>query len=158
MFSRVTVFLPRRVSRIGFLVEVGVNLIILAYKFADHNWNVTPYLWHAYHESARAIPEVNASSESDMRFTLAVVDTDGGKYCVVRTGPLPREFATKFHGAIHEQISRGLPDKKEYGARIDGLYELLIENRVDSMLQARTILWDSTQADPTGAFSRRQEA
>jgi hypothetical protein len=129
-------FYDREPIEIGFLVEGDVNLIVVAYRFGESDWNVTPYLWHAYHESARAIPS-EESSETEQEFTLAVVDTEGGKYRVIRQGKLPQEFATMFHRAIHQQISQGLPDKKEYGVRIDRLYELLIENRVDSMLEAR---------------------
>jgi hypothetical protein len=125
---------------VGFLVEADVNLVVVAYRFGDSGWNVTPYLWHAYHESARAAPMEDPSSDTDRSFTVAIVDTDGGKYRVIRKGLLPVEFATMLHRAIHEQMSRALPDKFKYRARIDSLYELLIENKVDSILQARTLL------------------
>lgn len=125
---------------VGFLVEEDVNLIIVAYRFVPHKWNVTPYLWHAYKEPARANPPDNPASEAERKFTVALVNTNGGKYLVIREGILPLEFATTFHSAIHNQIARGVPQKQEYGARVNRLSEFLIDNRVDSMLEAKAII------------------
>jgi hypothetical protein len=40
----------------GFLLEEDVNLIVMAYRIGSQDWNVTPYLWHAYKEYGRGIP------------------------------------------------------------------------------------------------------
>jgi hypothetical protein len=125
---------------IGFLVEEDVNLIVMAYRVSSDDWNVTPFLWHMYKEYERATPPLSPSSVDERKFTAALVDTEGGKYRAVRQGTMPQEFASSLHSAIHEQIRRGAPDWQEYWSKVNGLYNLLIDNKVDSMLQARALL------------------
>ena len=125
---------------IGFLVEGEVNLIVMAYRIGSDNWNVTPFLWHAYKEYERATPPPSPSSEDERKFTVALVDTEGGKYRAIRVGTMPQDFAASLHTAIHEQISRGVPNGQNYGSTVNGLYKLLINNKVDSMLRARALV------------------
>lgn len=125
---------------IGFLVEEEVNLIVMAYRVESPDWNVTPYLWHAYKEHERALPPPAPTLEEDRQFTVALVDTEGGKYRAIRNGTMPREFASSLHSAIHEQIGRGLPDRQHYGSAVNGLYNLLIDNKLDSLLTARAYI------------------
>jgi len=124
---------------VGFLVEEDVNLIVMAYRIGSNSWNVTPYLWHAYKEFARGTPP-DQSSEDARKFTAALVDTEGGKYRAIRTGVMPDEFASALNTAIHEQIRRGLPDGRDYRLRVEGLYNLLIGNKIDSMLTAQALI------------------
>ncbi len=124
---------------IGFLVQEDVNLIVLAHRFLPDDWMITPYQWHFYQASARAVPLINPLEENNRKFTLAVVNDVGGKYLFIREGFLSFEFASAFHGAIHQQIERGIPvDIEKYRYQVNNLFELLINNKVDSMLQART--------------------
>ncbi len=125
---------------IGFLTEDDVNLIVVAYRVLPHRWNVTPYLWHAYRETARGVPSPNPISDDERVFTIAFVDDKGGKYRAIRRTVLPKEFASDFHSAIHKQINRDVPEPKEYGSRVDSLYELLMDDRVDSLLTAKAII------------------
>lgn len=125
---------------VGFLVEEDVNLIVVAYRIGSNSWNVTPYLWHAYKEFARGTPPPNPSSEDERKFTVALVDTDGGKYRAIRAGVMPAEFASALNSTINEQIRRGLPEGRDYRLRVDGLYNFLIGNKVDSMLTARSFI------------------
>ncbi len=127
---------------IGFLVEEDVNLIVLAHRFLPDDWMVTPYQWHFYRDSARAIPPINPLGEKDRKFTLAVINDKGGKYLIIRQGVLPLEFATVFHSAIHQQIERGIPaDIEKYRYKVNNLFELLINNKVDSMLTAKGFVY-----------------
>jgi hypothetical protein len=126
---------------IGFLVEENVNLIVLAYRRGEHRLNVTPYSWHAQIESIRAAtPPLHPSSESDRRFTVAYVNTRGGKYIAIREGTLTEEFASQFHSTIHEHIARGAPDWERYRWRVEGLHNLLYQDKVNSLLIARCFL------------------
>jgi hypothetical protein len=125
---------------VGFLVGEDVNLIVIAYRIGANGWNVTPYLWHAYKEYERGIPTPNPSSEEELKFTVAMVDTEGGKYRAVRVGLMSPEFASSLHSAIHEQIKRAVPDRQIFHSKVNGLYNLLIDDKVDSMLTARTFI------------------
>jgi len=125
---------------IGFLTEDEVNLIVVAYRVLPHRWNVTPFLWHAYRKTARGVPSADPISDDERVFTIAFVDDKGGKYRAIRRTILPLEFASVFHSAIHEQIDRGVPQPQEYGSRVDRLYELLMGDRVDSLLKAKTTI------------------
>lgn len=122
---------------VGFLVEEDVNLIVVAYRIGSSGWNVTPYLWHAYKEYERGTPTPDPSAEEERKFTIALVDTESGKYRAIRGGLMSPELASSFHSSIHEQIRRGIPERQAYHSRVNGLYKLLIDDKVDSMLTAR---------------------
>lgn len=122
---------------VGFLMEEDVNLIVVAYRIGPNGWNVTPYLWHAYKDYQRGTPTPNTSTEEELKFTVALVDTEGGKYRAIRVGLMSLELASSFHSSIHEQIRRGIPERRAYHSRVNGLYNLLIDDKVDSMLTAR---------------------
>jgi len=120
---------------IGFLIEEDVNLIVLAHRFSPDDWMVTPYQWHFYKDSVRAVPPIKPLEEKDRKFTVAVINDKGGKYLIIREGVLPLEFATAFHNAIHKQIESGIPaDIEKYRHRVNNLFELLMNNKVDSLL------------------------
>ena len=42
--------------------------------------------------------------------------------------------------AIRKQIAQGIPERVAYSARVDRLWELLHDDRVNSMLQATAVL------------------
>src|SRR5207247_8013940 len=116
------------------------NLIVIAYRFGSHSWNVTPYLWHAYKQSSRATPLETVGSAEQRRFTVALVDDQGGKYRFVKEGMMSPEFATSLNSAIRAQITRGVPEPATYRARVERLAELLHDNVVDSMLEVKSVL------------------
>ena len=123
---------------IGFLVDKEVNLVIVAYRHGDRRFNVTPYSWHANQEWFRAAtPALEVDSDESRTFTVAYVNTTGGKYEVIRVGTISPEFALEFHTAIHEHIERGAPNWERYRSRVENLGGLLYENRIESMLSAR---------------------
>lgn len=126
-------FLRTAPIEIGFLVQEEVNLIVIAYRFATQDWNVTPFLWHAYPKSQRAVPPENVKDSE--KFTVATVDTDGGVYRTVRVRQLPQEFAAELNGEIKAQILRGEPDGQAYHASVAGLWRLLVDKKVASMLR-----------------------
>jgi hypothetical protein len=119
------------------LVEEEINLIVVAYHLEKSGWNVTPYQWHAHEKWKCAIPSDSPVSESEREFTVALVDVSCGKYRAIRKGIMPLDFATSFHGAICEQISKGAPDWQKYAARVGHLYELLDEKRLIPALRAQ---------------------
>jgi hypothetical protein len=131
-------FLRTAPIEVGFLVDGEVNLIVIAYRFADNNWNVTPYQWHCYSEAARAVPPKDCSLESDKQFTVATVDTEGGKYRSIRVGLAP-DFVAGLNSEIHIQISRGVPTS-EYNYRVSELWQLLLDNKVGSMLKMKALI------------------
>jgi hypothetical protein len=125
---------------IGFLRYDDANLIVVAYRFGSNAWNVTPYLWHAYKQSSHSTPPETVSSPEHQRFTVALVDDQGGEYRFVKEGTVSPEFATSLNSAIRAQIARGVPQSATYRARVKRLAELLHDDRVDSMLEARSVL------------------
>lgn len=125
---------------IGFLVEEEVNLIVLAYRLENIGWNVTPYQWHSYKKWESAIPAENPDSETEREFTVALVDTHGGKYRAIRKRILPFDFATSFHRAIAEQVANGAPDWQKYAGRVENLYELLDEKKLIPALRAQCFI------------------
>lgn len=134
-------FIRNAAIEIGFLVEEDINLIILAHRFLPQEWMVTPYQWNFYKDFARAIPPINPFEANERKFTVAVINDKGGRYLVIREGILPFEFAKMFHAAIQKQIERGQPTNiDEYRYRVSNLYELIMDNEVDSTLKARTLI------------------
>lgn len=126
---------------IGFLVDEEVNLIILTHRFTDDDWMVTPYIWHAYKAFAHDIPVTNPVEENHRKFTLAIIDDKGGKYLVIRKGLMSLEFANALHATINKQIERGLPTSiDDYRSRVKNLYELLMDDNLDSKIQSKTLL------------------
>ena len=126
---------------VGFLLEPEVNLLVLAHRFVPGEWVITPFQWHAYKKFARAVPPLHPSDENNREFTIALINQKGGKYFVIRKEILPLEFAEKLHQAICKQIEEGIPpDVRKYNERVENLYELLIDDRIDSMLEARALI------------------
>jgi len=126
---------------LGFFVESDVNMIIFAYRLLPDEWLISPFQWCLYEDFAHAVPPLNPLEENERKFSMAVINETGGKYLVIREFILPLGFARKFHSTIHQQIERGKPDNlEEYRNKIETLYEYLIDNKVDSMLFARTLL------------------
>ncbi|MGZ5481141.1 MAG: hypothetical protein ACXWID_04095 [Pyrinomonadaceae bacterium] len=125
---------------IGFLVYDEENLIVVAYRFGSNAWNVTPYLWHAYKESTRDTPPETINSADQRKFTIALVDDVGGKYRFVKEAIISQEFAMALNTAIRKQIAQGIPEPAAYSARVDRLWELLHDDKVNSMLQATAVL------------------
>lgn len=121
---------------VGFLVEQDVNLIVIAYRFGSHRWNVTPFLWHSYPSALRVNP---ADSPSDGEFTVATVDDQGGIYRSVRVGSSP-EFVNALEDQIATQILKGVPERDEYLARVSRLWEFLIDENVERKLELRGTL------------------
>lgn len=109
--------------QLGFLEYLDVNLIVVAYKIGDRNWNVTPYLWHAYKEWQRVA--INNITPVDQKFTVAIVDTSNGKYSSIRKAMMPDEFAKALQTAIVSQITRRIPDPIAYNRKIATLPDLL---------------------------------
>lgn len=127
---------------VGFLVEEDVNLIVVAYRRGDRTFNVTPYSWHAHRQATRATPALPVVSKADHKFRLAYVNTSTGKYVAVRDEAMPTQFASTFHRAIHDHIQRGAPDWERYRQRVPNLYELLYNDKVNGLLEARCMLKD----------------
>lgn len=128
---------------IGFFVDEEVNLIVFAHRFLPDEWLITPFQWYAYGDFARAVPPAAPIEVNDRKFTVAIINQTGGKYLIVRRFILSLEFADKFHQAIQQQIGRGKPaNLEEYRNKIETLYEYLFDNKVDSLLVARTLLED----------------
>lgn len=126
---------------VGFLVEENVNLIVVAYRYGEGKFNVTPYSWHPQSEWFRTVsPPVELASDDDRNFAIAFVDTTGGKYRVVRQMKMSPEFAQQFHRAVQEHIACGEPDWERYRRRTENLGELLYQNKVESVLTARCVL------------------
>lgn len=126
---------------LGFLVRAEANLIIVAFRFASDEWIVTPYLWRAYPAGHRGVPSMNPEAEVDRKFSVALVDFNARKYCGILVRTLPIAFATAFHGAINDQIGRGIPQSGQYREEVGRLHELQ-DNKVDSMLNARCKVQD----------------
>lgn len=123
---------------IGFFVEENVNLVVVAYRVGEWKFNITPYSWLIQSEWFRAVsPPLELTSEDERNFTVAFVDTKGGKYRAVRRMRMSREFAQEFHRAIQKHIQRGAPDWEKYRWRVEGLGSLLFENKAESLLVAR---------------------
>jgi hypothetical protein len=125
---------------IGFLVEEAADLIVVAYRLENIGWNVTPYQWHACKKWECAIPSDSPVSESEREFTVALVDSRGGKYGAIRKGVMPIDFATAFHRAINEQIAKGAPDWQRTQARVEHLYEWLDEKKLLPALRAQCLI------------------
>jgi hypothetical protein len=121
---------------IGFLINDEVNLIIIAYRFLPNDWNVIPYLWQAYPENSRIFPPEGPLSMLQRKFTVAVVETNGGIYRVIREGYMLDDFASAFNSAIHRQIANGLPDREKYKYEVEHLYELM-DDKLDSKINAK---------------------
>jgi len=131
---------------IGLFVEENVNLIVVAYRHGEWKFNITPYSWHAQNEWFRAVsPPLELRSEDERNFTVAFVDTKGGKYRAVRRMRMTPEFAQEFHRAIQEHIERGAPDWEKYRWRVEALGSLLYENKAESLLVARGLLVPATE-------------
>jgi len=61
---------------------------------------------------------------------------------VIRRSVMKPDFAAKFHGAINRQIELGKPpDLEEYRKRLDKLYEFAADDKIDSLLEAKTLLF-----------------
>lgn len=134
-------YFEKQPFELGFLVDKEINLIILAYRFIGDDWFPTPYLWYAYPTFAKAIPKIDSSKNVDRRFTLALIDDNGGKYLMIRRALMSLDFAAAFQQAISEQIEKGIPeDLVTYRTRVRNLYELVMDDNFDSKLKARTVL------------------
>lgn len=125
---------------IGFFVEEKFNLIVVAYRLGESLFNTTPYCWHAWREWLRATPPTALTSDADRNFSVAYVDTTGGKYGVIRPLKMSPEFRAEFDSAIHQQIERGAPDWEPYRSRAQNLGDLLYQNKVEALLTARCVL------------------
>lgn len=126
---------------LGFIVDEEVNLIVLTHRYISDDWRITPYQWHYHWEFSRDVPPITPNIEHDRLFTIALINEIGGKYLVIRNEILPLDFALEFHKAIHSQIERGIPeDFKLHQKRIGKILNLSIDQKIDPIIQTRTIL------------------
>lgn len=122
---------------IGLLVEEEVNLIVLFCGHGDRWTNVFSYCWHERSPLTRGNPPIGPISDEDRRFTVAYVDTRGGKFRVIRKLKMPSEFTIHLNKAIHNQMDLGEPNWEQYDLRIQNMADLFSDTTLESRLIAR---------------------